>query len=98
MGAVLSDADVLARGKSIAATDLDDETVMMDLETGRYFHLDDIATAVWRLLETPCRLDALIARLLEEYDVTEDVCRNDTIELLESLLKSGAVRVVSDDR
>ncbi|NDJ10006.1 MAG: PqqD family protein [Acidobacteriia bacterium] len=48
--------------------------LMMDVQKGQYFSLNGMATRIWELLEHPTTQAALIAQLLDEYEVTEETC------------------------
>ena len=48
---------------------LHDELVMMDLDQGKYFSLNPVATRIWDLLEKPLMADELCMVLIDEYDV-----------------------------
>lgn len=70
---------------------LHDELVMMDLEQGKYFSLNPVATRIWDLLEKEKTLDELCALLTEEYDVESNQCMDEVRELLEGMEKLGLV-------
>jgi predicted RND superfamily exporter protein len=70
---------------------LHDELVMMDLEQGKYFSLNPVATRIWDLLEKEMTLDELCALLTEEYDVESNQCMDEVRELLEEMEKLGLV-------
>jgi predicted RND superfamily exporter protein len=70
---------------------LHDELVMMDLEQGKYFSLNPVATRIWDLLEKEKTLDELCALLTEEYDVESNQCMDEVRELLEEMEKLGLV-------
>lgn len=70
---------------------LHDELVMMDLERGKYFSLNPVATRIWDLLEKEKTLDELCALLTEEYDVESNQCMDEVRELLEEMEKLGLV-------
>ena len=70
---------------------LHDELVMMDLERGKYFSLNPVATRIWDLLEKEKTLDELCAMLTEEYDVESNQCMDEVRELLEEMEKLGLV-------
>lgn len=57
---------------------LDDELVMMDIEQGKYFSLNPVATRIWELLESPRSLEDLCDILMDEYDVEKGQCSNET--------------------
>lgn len=87
------DKDVVSRVDTVVATDMDGEIIMMSVETGRYFHLDDIATEVWHVLEEPRSIAEIIANLRNSYDVSEEQCRLDTFNLLATLCDNGVLKV-----
>ena len=53
-------------GKALS-TEVDGEMVLIGLETGRYFGLDAVGTAIWKRIERPCRLAALCEGLTEDF-------------------------------
>lgn len=70
---------------------LHDEMVMMDLDQGKYFSLNPIATRIWDLLEREQTLDELCALLREEYEVESRQCIDEVSEHLEEMAKLGLV-------
>lgn len=70
---------------------LHDQLVMMDIQQGKYFSLNPVATRIWELLETPLNLKAICNALLLEYEVTPDQCQNDVQEHLSEMQKLGLV-------
>ncbi len=70
---------------------LHDELVMMDLEQGKYFSLNSIATRIWDLLEREMTLAELCTLLREEYEVEEAQCLVEVREHLEEMAGLGLV-------
>jgi len=73
------------------AAKVGDELVMMSAEKGNYIGLSNIGARIWEMIETPQELDAVCARLLDEYDVTPEVCRAEVQNFLDELVKHGAI-------
>lgn len=48
--------------------EVDGEIVMMSIEQGRHFGLDDIGSYIWKGIEQPCSFAALTDRLAADYD------------------------------
>jgi hypothetical protein len=86
---------VVCRREDLAAQDLDDEVVMADIQSGRFYGLGESAKRVWELLGTPQSCDALCGSLMEEYAVERDVCERDVREFLGELYGAGLIRVES---
>ncbi|HOR10304.1 MAG TPA: PqqD family protein [Bacteroidales bacterium] len=70
---------------------LHDEMVMMDIEQGKYFSLNPVATRIWDLLESPLALDELCLALMEEYEVDTYQCRSDVEEHLDQMISLGLI-------
>ncbi len=70
---------------------LHDELVMMDLEQGKYFSLNPVATRIWDLLEKPMDSTEICSLLMDEYDVSSEQCVIEVEELLEEMGKMGLV-------
>jgi hypothetical protein len=64
---------------------VDDELVMADIDAGKYYGLNDIATDIWQNLETKISVENLCKRLRENYDVTEEQCAAEVLKLLKDL-------------
>lgn len=78
---------------SVMMRELDGESVLLNLESGHYFGLDDVGTRVWTLaLAGPTLGDALRA-LEEEYDVAPEQLAADVQELLRQLVDHKLVEV-----
>ncbi len=84
---------VIQRNPSLTTAALDDELVMLDLEQGMYYGLDDVATAIWNELVEPQRVGDVCDALLEVYDVDLETCRVDTLAFVNELFAQGLVQL-----
>ena len=73
---------------------LSDELVMMDINKGKYFSLNKVATRIWDLLEKPLDLERLCETLRLEYEVDEEQCRSEVKDHLAEMIKLGLVNEV----
>lgn len=72
------------------------ECVILDLETEKYFGLDDVGTDVLRHLRGGATIEEAVAQIVEEYDATTEQVRADIDALLEALADRGLVRAVDN--
>jgi len=79
-------SDVLAR-------QLGDEAVILNLESGKYFGLNEVGSRVWDLLLTPRSLGSLQETLLQEYEVSADDLWRDLESLVSELVRHGLAEV-----
>lgn len=66
-----------------------EDVVVLDLQSGIYFGLDEIGVRVWGLLEKGETVSAAIAAIAEAYDVAQETVRADVCELVQELLDRG---------
>ena len=76
----------------LAAT-VDQEVVILSVERGSYYGLDDIGSEIWQRLANAVRVDALCASLTEKYDADRATIERDVLHLLEKLAAEGLISV-----
>jgi hypothetical protein len=69
------------------------EAVILNLETGRYFGLDDVGARSLQALLGSASIQAAHAALLAEYDVDADVLRQDLTDLIRVLAEHGLIEL-----
>jgi Coenzyme PQQ synthesis protein D (PqqD) len=77
------------RADRFSETDIDDEIVVMRLDTGEFFSLDGTAAATWRLIDGTRDRSALLAALAEQFEVDEVKMAADVDEFLAKLREIG---------
>ena len=87
---------VLKRAKDSISTELDGETVILNIETGVYNGLDPVGTTIWNVLENPASFERLTAAVLDEYEVTRGQCIDDLCTFLSDLLKNKLIEICDE--
>jgi len=77
----------------ILISNLQDESVFLNLESERYFGLDIVGTRMFAALTNSDSIEAAYQLLADEYDVDREVLRHDLIALVENLLQQGLVKI-----
>jgi len=90
---VITDATILSRSPTVLAAEVDGEVVMMSIERGHYFGLDDIGSDIWKRLEPPCSFSALIDGLAADYEADRATIAADVRVLLDGMLADEVVRL-----
>jgi hypothetical protein len=80
--------------ESVFAQEVDGEMVLLDMNSENYFGLDEVGTSIWQAIEA-CEgvLTCVLKRLLEEYDVEEEVLKKDLLSFVKKLQESQLVKV-----
>jgi hypothetical protein len=76
---------------------LDRESVLLNLETERYFGLDETGTRMWQLVTDSPNIDLAYQELLAEFDVEPELLRSNLAELLSRLVDNGLLQVLPPD-
>lgn len=77
----------------VLISNLQEESVILNLDSERYFGLDDVGTRMLSVLSTADSIESAYDSLLAEYDVDREVLRQDLLSLVETLLQQGIVEV-----
>ena len=76
---------VVASPKQVSC-DVASETVILSLESGEYFGLNEVGATIWRLIQEPQTVEQLRDALLQEYEgIDERECLDQVLHLLEEL-------------
>lgn len=78
---------------TVFAQEVDDEMVILDMESENYFGLDEVGTSIWQAMQEHGTLQEVFDALLEQYEVEPEVLEKDLSDFVEKLLESGLVEV-----
>jgi len=67
---------------TVMVSDLDDEKILMDIENGYYFSLNESATKIIELLMNGADIDETAKKISLEYDEDIEIIKADINELL----------------
>ena len=89
----IADATIISRNPSVLTAEMDGEIVMMSVERGCYFGLNDIGSDIWKRIETPCSFATLIEGLATDYEADRATIVTDVENLLGHMAKHDVVRL-----
>lgn len=95
--AKISRETTLVRCEELITAPVENDLVMVDVERGNYYALDDIGTQVWKHLATPITVAKLCTLLLADFDVAPKQCEADVLAFLTELHQEGMIQIVSTD-
>jgi len=70
---------------------MDRESVLLNLETERYFGLDETGTRMWQVATAASNVETALLQLQEEYDAQPEILKSNLTELLGRLAENGLV-------
>lgn len=87
----------IKRSETVLASQLDDQTVMMDPESGEYLALNEVASRIWALTESPQTVQCICDQLLEEYEIDPVTCLSQVQQFVKSALDRALFQVIEED-
>ena len=83
----------MATQEHVVFTEFDaGEGILVDLNTKKYFQLNETGMLVWRALEKRRTLEEIVAQMTETYDVTPEHAAESVRKVLESLRAFKLIR------
>lgn len=86
---------LLKRKQNQLFSEIDGEVVMLSVENSEYYGMDSVGSRIWQLLENSVSFKKLIELLLDEFEVTEEQCKEDTLKFLEQLMEKQLLEITS---
>lgn len=84
---------VVSAASGQVSSELADEVVILDLESGVYHGLNSVAARVWGLIQDPATVRAVRDQMIAEFEVEARRCESDLLRLLQELQRAGLVDV-----
>ena len=85
----MSFSDRVTVPDGVLISHLQEESVILNLDSERYFGLDDVGTRFLTVLSSSESIEAAYEKLVHEYDVDPNVLRDDLLTLVEKLIDQG---------
>ena len=73
---------------------VEEELVLLDLNTEKYFGLDETGTAFWKAVTGSPTIEDAYQELLATYEVEPEQLRTDLKNLLQELINQGLLKMV----
>jgi len=93
MERVISDTTVVVASTEQFSCPLGDDTVILDVNAGLYFSLDNVGAMVWQLIQQPRTVKDVRQAILDEFEVSADVCERDLTALLRDLAERRLIEI-----
>jgi len=82
--------------EDVLISDVEGESVLLNVNSERYFGLDEVGTRMLSVLTTSKSIQSAYEALLEEYEVEDETLHNDLAELIDRLVDQGLLEVARE--
>lgn len=86
------DLTVLRPSPDVQGTNMDGETVLLDLSTGRYYTLNRLGSAIWEHCNGHNTVSDIHAALCDRFDVAPQRALDDLVTLVNQLVQEGLLQ------
>lgn len=76
---------IIEQKEEVDVTELNGEKVMMDLDRGKYFMLNETGSTIWDAIDKKRSVSEIVDFILENHDVERELGKNKVLEYLELL-------------
>ena len=93
---MLTSSSVVVVSNNLTASNLGTETIVLNLDSGGYYGLNDVGVTVWNLIQKPKMVEEIRDVILAEYEVEYEQCDRDLRKLIAELSAIGLVEVSNE--
>ena len=81
----LAKTSLITRGNGLVSSNIYGDIVLMNIETGTYYDLDEVGSLIWEILEKPLSVSDIIAHVLLNYEIDQATCETEVMHFLQNL-------------
>ena len=85
---------LVSRSADQVSTTLQDEVVILNVKTGKYYNLNPVGSRIWELIEQPASVNLIVDAIMNEYNVERERCLQDISNILQSMQGAGLIDMV----
>ncbi|MDX1740634.1 MAG: PqqD family peptide modification chaperone [Rhodothermales bacterium] len=90
---MFSDETIFAPVSGNLSSELGDEVVILNVEMGKYYGMNPVASWIWTRLKEPVSFGGLRQGIQEAFSVDRETCEKDLNEFLRNLVDAGLIEV-----
>lgn len=92
---LVDDTVVVSTDDNLSET-IDENRVVLNLDSGTYYALSGIGDEIWTQVQTPISVEDVCNTVCEMYEVADTECRADVLRFLSELRDAGLIEVRND--
>ncbi len=86
---------IIQRVEHVAWSNIDDEAILLNLENGFYYTLNEVGCDAWQLLDGKRTLGELGLELCQLYDAEQQQIEQDLCSIFQEMQQEALIRTVS---
>ena len=86
---------LISRREDLMTSELSEtEVVMLNVERGYYYGMQETSTLIWKHLSEPRSVSAVCDYLMTQFAVERETCEKEVLAFVKELFKDGLIHVV----
>jgi len=88
-----TDLSIVRRIADQVSCDMAGEAIVLNMKSGVYFGMEQVAALIWNLVEKPRTVGEIRDAIMKEYEVDSNTCEQDLKSFLDRLQSSGLIEI-----
>ncbi len=93
----MSDDTIIVAAEGLANADLDGEAILLDVNTGHYYGLNEVGAMIMGLIMEPTSVAAIKDAVRMKYEVGAEQVEHDVIVFLQAMEARHLIRVIDGE-
>ncbi len=93
---MISESSIITQTKEQVYSQIDGESVILNLKSGEYYGLNSVGARIWELIQEPKAVNEVQNLILAEYEVELEQCQNDLVALLQELAEAKLIDITDE--
>ena len=94
----MSDTTQVVAARDVMTADFSPEVVLLNLQDGVYYGVEDVGARVWTLLQSPIAVGAILETIAAEFEVDRERSDREVRAFVQQLVDRGLATVCVDAR
>ncbi|MNN26473.1 hypothetical protein D3C81_1399780 [compost metagenome] len=90
--------DTILQSNGNLASDMDGDTVMLSIESGKYYNLGKVGGRIWELATSPIIVSQIVDTLVSEYSIERVQCEQQVVNFVTTLYKENLIQLETEVR
>ena len=90
---MISQKDIIVASPDLMMADLEGEAVLLNIESGRYFGLNEVGTRIWAQLSEPRTVEEIVNALQGEYAVPVEQLQRDVMAFVDQMISRSLLHI-----
>lgn len=84
-------SSIVQQTENSVSCEIEEQTVLLNVEAGKYHGFNEVASKIWQLIETPLTISQICDQLIDEFDISKEQCESEVVVFLKRLNDAGLI-------